>query len=75
MDATHDENSVIIKKANNSDAIKIKDYVEKKMREKGNPQIINQSATSAADEIIKLKQLLDTGILSQDEFQTQNSKI
>ncbi|MBZ9615272.1 SHOCT domain-containing protein [Clostridium estertheticum] len=75
MDATHDENSIIIKKANNSDAIKIKDYIEKKISDKSNPQIINQSTVSAADEILKLKQLLDTGILSQDEFQTQKTKL
>lgn len=41
--------------------------------EKGNPSPV--SSPSVADEILKLKQLLDAGALSEQEFQSQKSKL
>ena len=38
-------------------------------------QTVNQSSASAADEIIKFKQLLDAGVITQDEFDAKKQQL
>ncbi len=49
---------------------------KKKMEEKNKPVIIQQAGTSSiADELKKLKGLLDAGVLTQTEFDAQKAKL
>ncbi len=78
LNAADDENSVVLKRGDQSkEGKKIKEFVESKMLELSKPQtttVINQAA-SGADEILKLKQLLDAGILTQEEFEAKKKQI
>ncbi|WP_297095600.1 SHOCT domain-containing protein [uncultured Draconibacterium sp.] len=56
--------------------------IEKLQREKWQKQKLEREAkenaakqTSVSDELTKLKKLLDDGILTQDEFEKQKSKL
>ncbi|WP_214687149.1 SHOCT domain-containing protein [Exiguobacterium sp. s163] len=74
MDAVKDENTVIFNKPEYDQALELRDYVEELM----NQPSTNQTAAttiSIADELLKLKQLLDAGVLSQEEFDTQKAKL
>lgn len=76
MNAVDDENSVVFTKSNNDLALKIKEYIEEQIYSRQNATqttIINQS--SAADEVIKLKQLLDNGIITSDEFEKKKKEL
>jgi len=48
---------------------------KKKAEAKGSPIIIQQGGASLADEIKKLKDLLDQGILTQEEYDAQKQKL
>ena len=39
------------------------------------PNVVNNSNLSVADELLKLKQLLDMGVLTREEFDAQKSKL
>ena len=76
--AASDENSVIFTIDNEDDARKIKKYVESSILSRNQPvvpQIVSQSAVSVADELLKFKQLLDMGVITQEEFETQKKKL
>jgi hypothetical protein len=71
-DAARDENSVVFSgEANYEIALRIKAYVESwsSTRASGN------ASTSDADEIRKLKALLDDGVLTQAEFDHKKRKL
>ena len=53
---------------------KIKAYVEKQIIERSKPHTIVQQA-SVADEIIKLKQLLDMGVITSGEFDAKKEQL
>ncbi len=53
----------------------IKDYVQKKINSINNQQTTVINPTSGADELRKFKQLLDEGIISQEEFDTKKKQI
>ena len=75
--AASDENTFMFaEKKNNALAIQIKEYIETKVQElhsRRNTQ--SQSATSLSDEIQKLASLRDSGVLSDQEFQTAKSRL
>lgn len=74
LDATQDENTVMFNKKCNDEVIKIKEGIYAlidKNTNSSNP--INSG--SIADELIKLKNLLDEGILNEEEFQVEKNKI
>lgn len=75
--ATQDENTVIILAGRQSEEAKrIKEYVENRIFEienSKNQPVIQQN--SAADEVLKLKQLLDMGVLTQEEFDKKKKEI
>ncbi|MCV9899861.1 DUF4429 domain-containing protein [Exiguobacterium sp. N5] len=74
MDAVKDENTVIFNKPEYDQALELRDYVEELMNQ---PSTSQTAATtiSIADELLKLKQLLDAGVLSHEEFDTQKTKL
>jgi hypothetical protein len=74
IDATKDENTIMFNKKFNSLVYDIKEFIEVAMNNQRNPFPTNQSV-STADELIKLKSLLDDGILSQEEFDAQKKKL
>lgn len=74
MDAVKDENSVLFTKKEYDLALKLRDHVEELLNQPSQPQVAASSA-STADELLKLKQLLDAGVLSQEEFETQKVKL
>ena len=58
--------------------IEIKNYIQKRIEEINN-QVKEerrlQNNGSSADEILKLKQLLDMGAITQEEFDEQKKKL
>lgn len=75
--AASDENTFMFaEKKNNALAIQIKEYIEAKVQELHAPQATqSQSATSLSDELQKLASLRDSGILSDQEFQSAKSRL
>lgn len=75
--ATQDENTVMLKMGEQSEKGKqIKEYIEGRILELSKPQattIVQQ--TSAADEIVKYKGLLDAGVISQEEFDAKKKQL
>lgn len=69
FNATEDENSLVFTSNGNNLAEQIKRYIEEQKAKASAPQTVPPpppSQVSAADEIIKLKQLLDAGILTEE---------
>jgi len=69
--ATQDENTVMFNTKQQADFERIKEEVEKRMQTSGVPS----SPLSAADEIAKLADLRDKGILTEAEFQKKKKQI
>jgi len=72
MDATHDENTVMFTARQNKLVTEIKQYIENAMNA---PAASAAPASSTADEIRKLKALLDESILTQEEFEAQKKRL
>ena len=71
-----DENSIIIERKHNDMAREIKRYVESKIVEYSEPEpAATAPSISAADEIKKFKELLDAGIITQEEFDTKKRQL
>lgn len=75
--AIDDENSIVFLEECNQKAEEIKNYIEKIILSRCNHSSSNQNADnfSVADEILKLKQLVDMGILTQDEFNSKKKQL
>lgn len=71
-DATRDENTVIFNKKNNDTVIQIKAKIEE-LKQSQSGQTISQ--LSNADEIKKYKELLDQGILTNEEFTVKKKQL
>lgn len=69
-DLENDENSFFIGKKQYNDALKIKEMVEQAKRARNNNQNI-----SAADEILKYKQLQEQGIITEQEFNEKKKQL
>lgn len=72
--AASDENSVVFPKDKNEKAAKIRAFVEKKIAERSSP-VQSAGIVSAADEVLKLKQLLDAEIITADEFEAKKKQL
>ena len=60
----------------NARAKEIRDYIEKIIRKQNSPQSPPPAPpVSVADELLKFKQLLDMGAISQSEFDAQKKKL
>jgi len=73
--ALTDENTVVFKKVHNELAQKIHDFIEKKIAEGHSPVPAQTPPQTSADEIMKMKGLLDSGVISQDEFDAFKKKV
>ena len=71
--AASDENTFMFTEQNDL-AIEIKNYVEKRIQELRKPQV-TQTSISIADELKKLADLKEKGILSEEEFQVAKRKL
>lgn len=73
--AIKDENSWVFadKEDNNALAEEIKVYIEKQIENSQNTPA--QTGVSSADELTKLAQLRDQGVLSEEEFQAAKEKV
>jgi len=74
FNATKDENTVMIKKSQNAVVHQIKEYIEERIIQNSKPANTIQQV-SAADEILKLKSLLDAGIITQEEFDAKKNQL
>lgn len=74
MDATHDENTVMFGGwgSENKKIEEIKNYIETRMVELRNTA---PAQTSVADELSKLNELKQQGVLSEEEFEAAKKKI
>jgi hypothetical protein len=52
----------------NNKVLVAKEYIDKRINEVKRPQSNNDLANSAADELIKIKTLLDNNAINQDEY-------
>lgn len=78
MNATDDENAIVFVKSYNNTAAQIKAFIEDKIFNAPAVHVmppIPTSAPSAADEVLKLKQLLDAGVLTQEEFDKKKKEL
>lgn len=75
FNAANDENSVMFTSDLNDKALQIKEYIESLIlsRLNGSQTIVKQ--TSAADEILKYKNLCDQGIITQQEFEAKKKEL
>jgi len=71
-DATQDENTVMFAKKYNVLVSEIKEKIEE-MQQASVGQIVNQ--LSSADEIKKYKELLDTGVITDIEFNVKKKQL
>jgi len=73
--AAKDENTFMFaKRTNNGLATQIKEYIESKARDLRTPQAI-QSTANLSDELQKLAQLKQHGMLSEEEFQAAKKRV
>lgn len=72
--ASSDENTININSYENEIAEKMVAYIQAKIKEARSPKVVSVS-TSAADEVIKLKSLLDMGIITQEEFDAKKKQL
>ena len=78
LNAASDENTITFTSQKNSEAQKIHDYLNNKLRElkaAKNTPIVQAAPISTADELKKFKELLDMGIISQEEFDTKKKQL
>ena len=73
--ASAGENTIIVSKKGNEMAEKIKDFVEEKILERSKPQGTVVQQASAADELKKFKDLMDSGIITQEEFDAKKKQL
>lgn len=66
FNATQDENTVMFSKKYYADMLDLKESIEGIIFSKSSD---DQLVSSVADELLKLKQLLDMGVLTSDEFE------
>lgn len=72
--ASGDENTITINSNENEIAEKMVAYIQEKIKEARQPKVA-VAATSAADELKKFKELLDMGVITQEEFDTKKKQL
>jgi hypothetical protein len=73
--AASDENSFMFaEKKNNPLALQIKEYIEQKVREMHSPKP-NNATSNLTDELRKLADLRDSGVLTESEFQSAKQRL
>lgn len=74
MGASQDENTITLNSKVASEAEKVVEYINNKLREAKSGGSV-QAALSPADELKKFKELLDMGVISQEEFDAKKKQI
>ena len=74
LSAERDENSFVIHPSMNNEAEKIVEFINKKLSEVNSGGTVVQ-ALSSADELKKFKDLLDAGIITQEEFDAKKKQL
>ena len=72
--AGQDENSVMFDKKNNEIVTEIKSKIEE-LKANSNRMFVANTPISSADEIRKYKQLLDEGIISEEDFNNKKKEL
>ena len=72
--ATSDENTITINSNENEIAEKMVEYIQQKIKEVRQPKVA-PAVASAADEILKLKNLMDMGVITQEEFDAKKKQL
>ena len=62
-------------KVDNETVATVVDFIKKKIREAKNPTATVVVAASSADELKKFKELLDAGIITQEEFDAKKKEL
>jgi hypothetical protein len=75
QEAVSDENTVFFEKKDIEQFSNLKNAIESAMESLSSNQAQASSTPSVADEILKFKQLLDQGVLSEQEFQEAKKKL
>ncbi|MBJ8090218.1 SHOCT domain-containing protein [Bacillus cereus] len=73
MAAATDENTVMFTKREQKMAEEIKEYIESMLVNKSRPQVA--ASVSGADEILKYKELLDQGVITEEEFRAKKKQL
>lgn len=74
LGAVKDENTILFGKKEDDQALKVKTIIERIKEKKNSRRSVSvQNTVSVADEIRKLKQLMDEGILTEEEFNKQKA--
>ena len=74
FDATHDENSIMFDRNQEKDFYEIKEMIESKILE-SQGLIQNKPKDSNLNELEKLAELMDKGIITEEEFQAKKKQI
>lgn len=76
FEAAGDENSVVFTSKHQKSFEAIRDEVQRRIAQRASPQTIAAMApASVADEISKLASLVEKGLITQDEFAVQKTKL
>ena len=74
--AAQDENSILFDSGKNQLTQEIVDYIERRRTEISKPQAATVvQAASSAEELKKFKELLDMGIITQEEFEAKKKQL
>lgn len=73
--AINDENSIPVSAQNLPVARSLVEYIEKRRNELRAPHTTVTQQISAADELKKFKELLDMGVIAQEEFDTKKNQL
>jgi hypothetical protein len=75
QDATTDENSVTFTKGRQGDFERVREAVQAAITNRHAAAPAPQQTSSVADELAKLVQLRDAGVLSSDEYEVQKARL
>ncbi|MEU3681471.1 DUF4429 domain-containing protein [Streptomyces sp. NPDC030592] len=75
MNAAQDENSVVFTKKQQSAFEELRNALDQAIAAQHTSQTLATAPTSVADELTKFAQLAQQGIISQDEFEQQKSRL
>lgn len=75
FNATQDENTVMFRSSQNSDFARLREEVEKRVALAKAPKASSGADLSTADQLSKLADLLDRGLLTEAEFSAEKAKL
>lgn len=77
MDATKDDNAIIFSKSHYNEMMELKAYIDSYSANfsEGNTTVINNIEKSPVELIKEYKELLDSGIITQEEFEAKKKSI